>query len=297
MEPRFGHDFAKVRVHADAKAAESARLVDALAYTAGNQIVLGEGQSSPQSTSTKRVLAHERAHVVQQEGASAPSFRPLAVSPADSQAEREAERAADAVFAESRPLVSPGSAGPAIHRQPRSPTPPRRMIRANRFLEGEKVQLRRLGRGELNELIDQIIADGAFHRVREETIDGVVYVWEVKTEIVELSEQEQSQGASFGGAVKPEKDVPEAGGKRVRHQQTYILRGGQASTIESALHELIHLRIMIDRRLPAEKRSSFYDEYTQLIEMTEVMPSAKFGKSSTIGQKASYGALAIVSGL
>lgn len=35
MEPRFGHDFSRVRVHADAAAHESARAVGALAYTVG----------------------------------------------------------------------------------------------------------------------------------------------------------------------------------------------------------------------------------------------------------------------
>src|SRR5262245_32580250 len=33
MEPRFGHDLSNVRVHTGAQAAESARSVDALAYT------------------------------------------------------------------------------------------------------------------------------------------------------------------------------------------------------------------------------------------------------------------------
>ena len=33
MEPGFGHDFSRVRVHADAKAAKSAWAVNALAYT------------------------------------------------------------------------------------------------------------------------------------------------------------------------------------------------------------------------------------------------------------------------
>jgi hypothetical protein len=33
FEPRFGHDFGHVRVHADAKGAESANAVNALAYT------------------------------------------------------------------------------------------------------------------------------------------------------------------------------------------------------------------------------------------------------------------------
>ena len=37
MEPRFGHDFSRVRVHTDAQAAESARAVNALAYTVGGE--------------------------------------------------------------------------------------------------------------------------------------------------------------------------------------------------------------------------------------------------------------------
>ncbi|MGB9177080.1 MAG: DUF4157 domain-containing protein, partial [Methanoregula sp.] len=43
MEPRFGYDFSGVRIHTDAKAAESARAVNALAYTVGNRIVFGPG--------------------------------------------------------------------------------------------------------------------------------------------------------------------------------------------------------------------------------------------------------------
>src|SRR5258708_15576578 len=38
FEPRFGQDFSGVRVHSDARAAESARVVDALAYTVGQDI-------------------------------------------------------------------------------------------------------------------------------------------------------------------------------------------------------------------------------------------------------------------
>ena len=47
MEPRFGHDFSRVRVHSDAKAAESARAVNALAYTVGQDVVFGVGQYAP----------------------------------------------------------------------------------------------------------------------------------------------------------------------------------------------------------------------------------------------------------
>jgi Domain of unknown function (DUF4157) len=42
MEPRFGHDFSKVRVQTDAKLAESARAVNALSFTFGRDDRLGE---------------------------------------------------------------------------------------------------------------------------------------------------------------------------------------------------------------------------------------------------------------
>src|SRR5262245_13618631 len=69
MEPRFGHDFSRVRVHFDSRAAASARDVDALAYTVGRDIVFGEGQFAPYTDSGRRLLAHELAHTIQQHAA------------------------------------------------------------------------------------------------------------------------------------------------------------------------------------------------------------------------------------
>lgn len=66
FESRFGRDFSYVRIHADAKAAESARAVDALAYTVGNDIAFDTGQYTPHSSHGRQLLAHELAHVVQQ---------------------------------------------------------------------------------------------------------------------------------------------------------------------------------------------------------------------------------------
>lgn len=66
MESRFDHDFSGVRIHDDGRADESARSLDALAYTYGNNIVFGSGQYNPGSVSGKHLLAHELAHVVQQ---------------------------------------------------------------------------------------------------------------------------------------------------------------------------------------------------------------------------------------
>lgn len=66
MEPRFGHDFGGVRVHADSKADASARALGAQAYTLGTDIVFAARKFSPQTTEGRRLLAHELAHVVQQ---------------------------------------------------------------------------------------------------------------------------------------------------------------------------------------------------------------------------------------
>jgi hypothetical protein len=68
-ERYFGHDFSKVRVHTDSRAAESAKKVNALAYTLGNDIVFGSGRYSPDSSAGKHLIAHELTHVVQQDGA------------------------------------------------------------------------------------------------------------------------------------------------------------------------------------------------------------------------------------
>ncbi len=66
MEPRFGQDFSGVRVHADAKAAESARAVNALAYTVGRDVVFGTEQYAPQTSAGQRLITHELTHVAQQ---------------------------------------------------------------------------------------------------------------------------------------------------------------------------------------------------------------------------------------
>jgi hypothetical protein len=66
FEPRFSHNFSHVRVHTDARAAQSSQAIQALAYTAGNNIVFNTGQYSPRTNSGKLLLAHELTHVVQQ---------------------------------------------------------------------------------------------------------------------------------------------------------------------------------------------------------------------------------------
>jgi len=66
MEPRFGHSFSDVRIHADSRAADSAALVHARAYTLGRNIVFGAREFAPATDDGRRLLAHELTHVIQQ---------------------------------------------------------------------------------------------------------------------------------------------------------------------------------------------------------------------------------------
>lgn len=94
MEPRFGHDFSRVRVHTDAKAAESARVIGARAYTAGQDVVFGKGEYA----AGKSLLAHELTHVVQQRRGGGNSLQSqLRFGSADDSLENEADRIASKV--------------------------------------------------------------------------------------------------------------------------------------------------------------------------------------------------------
>ncbi|HYJ84864.1 MAG TPA: DUF4157 domain-containing protein [Pyrinomonadaceae bacterium] len=68
MESRFGHDFSRVRVHSDRASEQSARDVNAHAYTVGHHIVFGAGAFTPGTNDGRRLIAHELTHVVQQQG-------------------------------------------------------------------------------------------------------------------------------------------------------------------------------------------------------------------------------------
>ncbi len=77
FESRFGHDFSRVRVHSGGAAEQSARDVNANAYTVGHNIVFGAGRFAPGTHEGRRLLAHELAHVVQQSASDAVSPAPM----------------------------------------------------------------------------------------------------------------------------------------------------------------------------------------------------------------------------
>ena len=118
MEPHFGHDFGKVRVHTDARASESTHAVNALAYAVGQDVVFASGQYAPHTEAGARLLAHELAHTVQNPEPTG-LFPSLRIGPADVQAEQMADRAADAVMRNER-ISLPAAAGPVLQRQQRT---------------------------------------------------------------------------------------------------------------------------------------------------------------------------------
>jgi Domain of unknown function (DUF4157) len=107
FEHRFRHDFAGVRIHAEPEAGRSAAAIGARAYTVGQHVVLGSRFASETAGGRRRTLAHELAHVVQQQAQRIPARIGMESSGA---VESEADAAARAV--EERRTVPPLSRAP-----------------------------------------------------------------------------------------------------------------------------------------------------------------------------------------
>ena len=106
MGTRFGHDFSRVRIHADGRAAESARAVQAQAYTVGQDVVFDTGKYAPRTTQGQWLLAHELTHVVQQEGLPTESEE-LSIGEPTSSLELAASATAGQVIAGQPGAISP----------------------------------------------------------------------------------------------------------------------------------------------------------------------------------------------
>ena len=132
FESGFGHDFAKVRIHTDARASDSARNVNARAYTVGRDIVFGRGENDPHSSAGRHLLAHELAHVVQQSGAGSAGDGVTRIGDANDAAESHAEHAANVVTSAHRtPALAPVATRAAQRFPLHAPSPdPAKMSRA-----------------------------------------------------------------------------------------------------------------------------------------------------------------------
>src|SRR5438128_3652802 len=122
MESRLGADFSDVRVHTDGKATESARSVQAHAYTVGNDVVFQSDKYAPESDSGKRMLAHELTHVVQQRSGpvdGTPAAGGIQVSHPSDRFEQAAESTADRVMSSPTAAapISVGDSSSSVQRQ------------------------------------------------------------------------------------------------------------------------------------------------------------------------------------
>ena len=117
MEARLGADFGDVRVHTDDQAHDSARAVNAHAYTVGSDVVFQRGGYDPTSTAGRTTLAHELTHVVQQRSGpvdGAPAAGGIKVSDPSDRFEREASANAERAMSASPEPASAMSEAPAM---------------------------------------------------------------------------------------------------------------------------------------------------------------------------------------
>lgn len=98
LEGHFGRDFADVRIHTDAEAARLTAALGARAFAAGRDIYLAPGAFAPDTEEGRHLLAHELAHVVQQDGQAAPVLA-RAIEPAMNARYHETDRSAAALAA------------------------------------------------------------------------------------------------------------------------------------------------------------------------------------------------------
>jgi hypothetical protein len=116
MESRLGQDFSDVRVHTGGNADESARSINARAYTVGNDVVFGGGNYQPETPAGQRMIAHELTHVVQQrsgpvDGTEAPGG--IKVSDPSDRFEQAAEHSADRMMGDPSAPVPAEAASPS----------------------------------------------------------------------------------------------------------------------------------------------------------------------------------------
>jgi outer membrane protein OmpA-like peptidoglycan-associated protein len=127
-----GDDISAVRIHTGPSAAESARALNARAYTYGRDIVFGAGEYAPETAEGKKLLIHELTHVAQQQSSksiSAVEQGDIRVSQSSDPLEQEAVRAADGISSATGTLpvssqqATTSSSVPVIQRLPIPGTP------------------------------------------------------------------------------------------------------------------------------------------------------------------------------
>lgn len=111
LETALDADLGGMRVHTDAGAARSAERHDARAFAQGQDVYFGAGAYDPSSPAGRRLIAHEAAHTVQQQGAAQTVQHDTSISEASDAHEIEAETFAQAFVRGGSAPVTRGSIG------------------------------------------------------------------------------------------------------------------------------------------------------------------------------------------
>ncbi|HEU4325689.1 MAG TPA: DUF4157 domain-containing protein [Roseiflexaceae bacterium] len=124
FEGRFGHDFSQIRIHADSHAAETARSLNARAFTVENHIAFDAGEYQPGTDSGRHLLAHELTHTIQQTGGVA-TKRVQRKAERDEQADGDAppEAAPAQAIPEGSPTPAAGASAEAAAAPSSAPAP------------------------------------------------------------------------------------------------------------------------------------------------------------------------------
>ena len=99
MAAAFGRSFSHVRVHNDAASAGLSNRYNARAFTVGSHVAFGTGEYRPGTLMGDALLAHELAHVTQQQGATMAKQPAQAGQAKTNTLEHDADRAAAGVVA------------------------------------------------------------------------------------------------------------------------------------------------------------------------------------------------------
>ncbi len=190
MENGFGHDFGAVRVHHDARAAGSARAVNALAYTVGQHVVFAPGTYNPATNPGRRLIAHELAHTIQQgaAGQAGGLQARLEVAPVDDPLEAEADRLAASALSGTAAggAAAPGAQAPIstpstpsrlrVHRDPPTagtppPTPPPRVV----YIDANVIDQISRGNVPAATQLKQLLSQGVEVRIGQQAYNEMVH--------------------------------------------------------------------------------------------------------------------------
>lgn len=91
MEPRFGTDFSRIRIHAGSESATLNRQLNAQAFAISNHIFFGKDKLNPESREGKELIAHELTHTIQQGAAVQRSEELIVTQQSPTQVQRQEE--------------------------------------------------------------------------------------------------------------------------------------------------------------------------------------------------------------